>query len=76
MEKLVSSEKGPGIFYLLLAIKTNNLERNFYGLWSNWFSQKQLVVAVKETPSMYCDKLKKPTCILTVRNPVQILLTL
>jgi hypothetical protein len=59
-------KKGFGIFYLLLAIKTNNLERNFYGLWSNWFSQKQLVVALKETPSMYFDKLNKHVYIIIV----------
>jgi len=61
MEKVISSDKGPGILYLLFAIKVNNLDRKFYGLGSYWLSQKQLVIAVQENPSMYRDKLKKPT---------------
>jgi hypothetical protein len=72
MEKIVSSDKGPGIFYLLFALKVNNLDRQFFGLGSYWLSQKQLVIAVQENPSTYCDKLNKPT--YTLWNPVQNLL--
>jgi hypothetical protein len=69
MEKIVSSDKGPGIFYLLFAIKVNNFDRKFYGLGSYWLSKKQWAIAVQENPSMYCDKFKRPTC--TLWTPVQ-----
>jgi len=62
MEKVgFFSDNCPGILYLIFSIKVSNLDRKFYGLGSNWLSQKQLVIAAQENPSMYCDKLKKPT---------------
>jgi len=61
MKKIVSSDKDPGIFYLLFAIKVNNLDRKFYGFGSYWPSQKLLLIVVQENPSMYCDKLQRPT---------------
>jgi hypothetical protein len=57
MEKIVSSDKGPGNFYLPFAIKVKILDRKFYDLGKYWLSQKQLVIAVQENYSVYCDKL-------------------